>query len=478
MEKTQKNTDVDNGQASALKVDAAPFGTKDKVGYMFGDLGICLMLGLVNSFLTIYYTNVLGISGGVIGTLFLLARCFDGISDILIGRAVDVSKLTKEGRFRPWIKRGKYLFCGITIILFLPFVNQFSMTGKIVYVFVTYIAFGFLIDFVNIPYGSLASSMSQNPDDKAELSTFRSVGAAIGGALTALLIPMFVYVTSDSGRKVLSGNRFFILAIVLSSLAFICFIFTYRLTTERVQVKKEENVSIGDMFRSLGKNKPLLALIVADMFIVVNQSGLGTMMSYLFNDYFKNSTAMSIAGFFTYGCPILLAPLATPVIKKFGKKEACSATLLISSFIFFALYFLHITNSWVYLVLMFLGTISYSFFNLMVWALISDVIDYHQYVSGYREDGTIYALNSFARKVGQAIAGGLTGFLLQLIGYQTSTTGGVAQTAAVNERIYAISNLMPAILLLIGGLILIFIYNLDKKRLQEVEQVLNEINKQ
>ncbi|HIY57312.1 MAG TPA: MFS transporter, partial [Candidatus Tetragenococcus pullicola] len=186
----------------------------------------------------------------------------------------------------------------------------------------------------------------------------------------------------------------------------------------------------------------------------------------------------SIAGFFTYGCPILLAPLATPVIKKFGKKEACSATLLISSFIFFALYFLHITNSWVYLVLMFLGTISYYFFNLMVWALISDVIDYHQYVSGYREDGTIYALNSFARKVGQAIAGGLTGFLLQLIGYQTSTTGGVAQTAAVNERIYAISNLMPAILLLIGGLILIFIYNLDKKRLQEVEQVLNEINKQ
>src|SRR5699024_10213721 len=158
------------------------------------------------SFLTIYYTNVLGISGGVIGTLFLLARCFDGISDILIGRAVDVSKLTKEGRFRPWIKRGKYLFCGITIILFLPFVNQFSMTGIIVYVFVTYIAFGFLIDFVNIPYGSLASSMRQNPDDKAELSTFRSVGAAIGGALTALLIPMFVYETSDSGRKVLSGN--------------------------------------------------------------------------------------------------------------------------------------------------------------------------------------------------------------------------------------------------------------------------------
>lgn len=463
---------------TALTVHAAPFGIKDKIGYMFGDLGNCFILGLVNSFITIYYTNVLGIAGGTVGTLFLIARFIDAISDVAIGRVVDVTKLTKEGRFRPWIRKAKYPFCLICIVLFAPFVNNFSMTWKLVYVAVSYLGYGILLSCINIPYGSLASAISADSNDKASLSTFRSVGSAIGGATTGLLIPIFMYTSIGGGHKQISGMRFFYISIVCALLAFICYHFTYKLTTERVQVEKAEKVSLKDMAKSIAVNKPLIALILTDMFIVINQSALGTMMSYLFNDFFRNNVALSVAEFFTYGCPILLAPFATYIIKNFGKKEACALTLIISSVVFYALYFLHIQNSWVYLVLMFIGTISYSFFNLMVWAFISDVIDYHQYISGYREDGTIYAINSFARKVGQALAGGMSGWILGWIGYQSSTAGGAVQSEAVRERIYAVSNLLPATLLLIGALILIFGYSLNKKNMDHVSAELKKINKQ
>ncbi|MDN2453161.1 MFS transporter [Lactobacillus sp. UCMA15818] len=445
---------------------------------MFGDLGNCFILGLVNSFITIYYTNVLGITGATLGTLFLIARFIDAISDVAIGRIADVAKLTDQGRFRPWIRKAKYPFCLICIVLFFPFVNDFSMTGKLIYVTISYLAYGVLLSCINIPYGSLASAISADSDDKASLSTFRSVGSAIGGATTGLLIPIFMYTSIGSGHKQISGMRFFYISIVCAILAFIAYNITYHLTTERVQVEKRQKVSLKNMAKSVSVNKPLIALIFTDMFIVINQSALGTMMSYLFNDFFKNNVALSIAEFFTYGCPILLAPFATYIIKHFGKKEASSLALIVSAVDFYALYFMHIQNSWTYLALMFVGTIAYSFFNLMVWAFISDVIDYHQYISSYREDGTIYAINSFARKVGQAIAGGMSGWLLALIGYQSSMTGGVLQSETVRQRIYAVSNLMPATLLLISALILIFGYSLNKKNMDRVTTELKTINKQ
>jgi len=107
--------------------------------------------------------------------------------------------------------------------------------------------------------------------------------------------------------------------------------------------------------------------------------------------------------------------------------------------------------------------------NLMVWAFITDVIDYHQYLTGFREDGTVYGVNSFARKVAQAIGGFIGGFMLTAIGYVSSTTGGATQTAVVTNRIYAIANLIPAACLAIGCLILIFWYPLSKKKIDAVD---------
>ena len=116
---------------SNQNIAVRPFGLRDKFGYLCGDLGTCFILGLVNSFLMIYYTNVLGISGVIVGSLYFVTKLFDAFVDVGVGRLCDTSKLTAHGRFNPWVRRMKYPFCIIAVVLFLPFVHDFLIRRKL-----------------------------------------------------------------------------------------------------------------------------------------------------------------------------------------------------------------------------------------------------------------------------------------------------------------------------------------------------------
>lgn len=229
---------------------------------------------------------------------------------------------------------------------------------------------------------------------------------------------------------------------------------------------------MASLVRGLFADRALLSLVAADMFIVINQILATTNLTYLFNDYFHDKLAMSIAVSFNFISVILMAPFATTLSKKFGKKESSVVTLLGASIIYCVMFFLHLHNQWVFLVLLFFGTIGAAYFNLMVWAFITDVIDHHQAITKVREDGTIYGVNSFSRKIGQALAGGIGGIMLTLVGYQSSSTGGVAQTSAVAGRIYGLATLIPVTCLGIALLILAFWYPLTKNKIKETENIL------
>ena len=457
-------------------INVRPFGIRDKIGYMFGDLGSCFILGLVNSFLMIYYTNVLGVSGVVVGTLYFVTKLFDAFVDVGVGRLCDTSKLTERGRFNPWIRRMKYPFCVIAVVLFLPFAQELSYAGKITYICVSYFIYGALLSTVNIPYGAMAAAISSSPSDRVSLSTYRSVGSAIGGGATGFFIPILMYKTLTDGSQVISGEHFLWISVGCALLAFIFLTLTCNLTTERVRVEKKDSVPVLQLLKGLLRNKALVVLVVVDLLIVINQGLSGTNMTYLFNDYFNNKQAMSVALLFTFGSLVLLAPSASWLTKRFGKKEASICALLFSVVMYLVMYFCHITDAKVYLVLLFLATLGAGLFNLMIWAFMTDVCDYHQYVTGDREDGTVYGVNFFARKIGQACAGGIGGFMLALIGYQSSSTGGVAQSLAVQENIYTMSNLIPACCLLISAIVLIYFYPLNKQKTLEMEKALNKIN--
>lgn len=151
--------------------------------------------------------------------------------------------------------------------------------------------------------------------------------------------------------------------------------------------------------------------------------------------------------------------------------------LLCAAAIYLVIYFLHLSNPWVYLLLTFLATLCFSAFNVMVWAFMGDVVDYHQYISGQREDGTVFSVNMFGRKVAQSLMGIVTGTLLAAVGYKATTSGNTVQSQQVLDGLYMSATLLPGILLALGALILIFLYPLGKKKTDEISATLKEVNK-
>ena len=135
----------------AKAVNARDFDIRDMIGYALGDVGNNFTFNLVNSFLMIFYTNVFGLAAALVGALFMAARLVDAFVDIMVGRLIDNSKMTKRGRFTPWVMRMKFPLAASAILLFLPAAGHLPMTTRVVYAFVTYLAWGIFYSFVNIP---------------------------------------------------------------------------------------------------------------------------------------------------------------------------------------------------------------------------------------------------------------------------------------------------------------------------------------
>ena len=462
---------MENKGQRTFTVNAHPFDWRDKIGYMFGDIGNNFSFNVVNSFLMIFYTNVYGLSGSQTAIVFLLARFVDAITDVVVGRLVDKSKLHKRGRFIPWINRMEYPLLIFLVLLFVPWVKDASMGVRMTWVWFTYIAWGILYSTVNIPYGSLASAISNDPDDKTSLSTWRSIGSALGGSITSYIIPMFIYV---GATQKISGMRFWEVVIVCAILGWICYQLTIHLTTERVQTEKSENIPLSKIMKSMLEDRSLLGLVLTDLVLVVNQNLAGTMITYVYNDYFKNSAVMAIAMVVNTATVILLSPFSHYIATHFGRRNSSIAGLSISAIVYLILFMIRTSSPYVYLGFIFIGSLGFAVFNLQVWAFITDVIDNIEVTTGDREDGIVYGVNSFARKVAQAIGGGFGGFLLSWVGYKSSTTGGAEQSAHTVNAIYSAATLVPVVCAILAVLLLAFVYPLTRDKVKQNGEILAE----
>jgi len=451
-----------------------PFGFKDKIGYMFGDFGNDLTFLLSSSFLLKFYTDVMDVDAYVVGIIMMIARFVDAFTDVAMGRICDKSKMTPAGKFKPWIRR----MCGpVAIVSFLMY--QSSLSGlpkpaKIAYLFITYILWGSVFyTSINIPYGSMASAISGNPDDRQSLSTFRTMGGVLAGAIIMAVVPLIIY-NKENGNEVISGTKFTLVAGICSVLAIICYLLCYHLTTERVrpeisqeQLKKN---NIGKMLSNAFKNRALISIIVATIFMLISQLTIQQMANYVFPNYYGNAKIQSLSVVMMGGGMIIAAVIAKPLAKKFGKAEISVASNMVAGIVCFLLYFIRPQNVWVYVAFQFLCWFGLGIFSMVVWALITDVIDYSEIKNGIREDGSVYALYSFARKLGQALTSGLSGALLSMIGYKKST----AFDKNVIEGIFDISTLLPAISFILLALILWFWYPLKKKLVDENVEFLRQ----
>ena len=439
-----------------------PFGFRDKLGYLFGDFGNDFTFILSSSFLLKFYTDVMGVEAYIVGIIMMIARFVDGFTDVAMGRICDRSRVTPAGKFKPWILR---MCIPVALSSFLIYQSRLAglpMPFKIAYLFVTYILWGsFFYTSINIPYGSMASAISPEPGDRQSLSTYRTMGGTLAGVIIGAGIPILAY-DQIGGNTVLNGRRFTVIAGVFSIFAVVCYILCYVLTTERVNPEAAggQRSSLQTMFVNAFRNRALISIIAASVVMLLAQLTMQQMANYVYPNFYKDTTAQSASNLTMMAAMIIAALIAKPLAGRFGKAEISVVSNLLSTAVNLLLFFIRPQNVWAYVAFQTLSWLGLGMFSMVSWALITDVIDYSELRNGIREDGSVYALYSFARKLGQAAAAGLSGALLSMIGYTQET----AFEVSVVNGIFNMATLVPALGFGLLALILWFWYPLHKKQ--------------
>ena len=459
-----------------------PFGWRDKVGYMFGDFGNDFTFILQAMFFMLFYTNVVGIDPAHVGILLLVARILDGFTDVGMGIIVDrLPVKAGQPKFKRWIK---YIAIPVAIasaLMYMSFTADFdSYAMKVVWMSATYFLWGSVAyTAINIPYGSMASVVSDSPDDRAQLSVWRSTGATLAQLLIMSVLPLVVYTTNEAGVSILNGPRMTYAAIACAVAAVICYAFCYFMVTERVpsiiKSKEEGGAGIGQMLASVAKNRALLGLIVAALLLLLANLFLGGMLGYVFLNVYGDGRLQSPASLIGILPALILIVLAPMLAKRFGKAEVGIVSMILGGSVLLVAFFMKPENPWIWIGMYAVAMFCISVFNYLVWAFITDVIDFQEVRTGQRDDGTVYAVYSWARKLGQAGAGFLTGVVLSAIGYNSDAAqAGQEQAPEVVDGIFMIANVLPGVGCILVGLALLFLYPLKKNAVLENVRILRE----
>lgn len=333
-----------------------PFGMRDKVGYLFGDFGNDFTFIFSTMMLMKFYTDVMGVSAGVVGLVMTVARIVDAFTDVTMGRICDRCRTTPAGKFKPWLRR---MCLPVALASFL--IYQSGMAGapmgvKIVYLFVTYILWGSVFyTSINIPYGSMASAISAEPDDRQSLSTFRTMGGTLASVVIGVVLPLIAYEKVD-GVETLVGPRVTLAAGVASVLAIVCYLLCYHLVTERVTIPatNEKQDSVWQMLKSAVHNRALISIIAASIVMLLAQLTIQNMSGYVYPDYYNNATAQSASNLAMMVAMLLAAALVKPLAKRFGKCEVSVVSSLFAVAINLILFVVRPENVWVYVGFQFL----------------------------------------------------------------------------------------------------------------------------
>lgn len=460
-----------------------PFGLRDKLGYLFGDFGNDFTFILSTMILTKFYTDVMGVSAGVVGLVMMVARFVDGFTDVAFGRICDRARSTAAGKFKPWLLRMCIPVAAASFLMYQSSLAGMSLRFKTVWLTATYILWGSVFyTCINIPYGSMASAISASPQDRQSLSTFRSMGATLAGMIVGIALPMLAYEKNAAGKEVLVGTRVTIAAGVFSALAIVCYLLCYFLVRERVRLAPSggpaQKNSVISMLRNAARNRALLSIIAASVLMLLAQLTMQNMASYIFPEFYNSANAQAASTVAMLLAMLACAAVAKPLSTRFGKAELGAVSAFFAAVVCMGLFFLRPQSVGIYIALQSLCWLGLGMFTMVSWAMITDVIDYAQVKNGIREDGAVYALYSFARKLGQALAAGASGFLLDAIGYDpTRAQAGSAQGRQVLDGMFNISTLLPAIGFAALGFVLWLWYPLHKAEVEKNTNILQEKQK-
>ncbi|MBE6550544.1 MAG: MFS transporter [Ruminococcaceae bacterium] len=456
------------------------FGIRDSIAYAAGDLG-CNMSFALKGTMALFWTQVMGMSAWY-SLLLVIVQFWDAVNDPLIGSMIDADKHKyKRNKFLQYIFVGSIGLIVGGACCFLPF-PQAPVFAKFIIFIAGYVVWDAFYTIANVPYGSLLSIISDKPADRASLSAWRSVGSMVGNMLPMVILPFIIY----NEDKSLNGNMVFVAALVMGVLGFICFQFMIKNTEIRVDTdtKLNEDAPKFNVIQALvnfAKNRPAVGATIAAMGMFIGMQGAATAVSVTFQIYFKNTDISGIVQLFAMIPILVFTPLARKMVVKYGKKELSVVGSICSIIGGLGLFIITPNNTNLDLVIYILCQLVYSLglgiYSTVSWAMMGDAIDYNEWKTGNREEGVVYSLHSFFRKLAQGIGPAVALIIMKGMGYVNNAidpeTGAefidvtkLSWEFAVELRgLVAILFLASAIMQFVG---LGLIYNLDKKTLERM----------
>ena len=440
------------------KKQIRPFGVKDEIGYVFGDMAGSFVNLFVDAYFLIFCTSVLGISAGWMGTLFLVARLWDAINDPIMGSFPDRWMIGKSGdKFKPWIK---IFMIPLALSGVLCFLNV-PLEGIALHAYVAfaYVLYGMSYTGTSMPFGAMASVVSDDPIQRSKLSRARSIGGTIVGIVGLSIVPVVCF---DKQSNILP-ERFTLIAVVFGVLSIISYFVLLNLTQERIRqnVEKAEKFNYGKVLKATVHNRPLIGVMVATLGSMLFITGSNQVRSYIFKEYYARTDVMSIISLATIPILVICFPLVPKLVAKFGKKATLMAAIISSTISSVIPVVMEIKNVYVYLALVVLGTIGQTVFTMLIWALVTDCLDYSEWKFNERSDGSMYSLYTFSRKIGSTIASTGVSFGLAAIGFVSGSN--VVQTAEAVNGIYFLVNIIPVVTCALELIGVGLIFNLNKE---------------
>ena len=502
------------------------FGIRDKLAYAAGDAGCNLSFGLKNTVQTFWLVYMM-METGLFAILLLIVQAWDAINDPLIGTLIDSdTRKYKHGKYKTYIFIGAIGLLVGGAAVFLPFPGADKVTKVILFI-VGYVIWDAAYTMANVPYGTMLNIVTEDAGERTQLSVFRSIGGAIGGMVPGIILPMLIWrkvkydgtfdflkgieipenakdkfspdnikinpetgLEYEAGAEVLSpltgkplevllGDRVFWAALIMGVLAFAFFIFMLKNITirgnEYADLNKESETKV-NLFKSFGafiKNRPAVGCTIAAMGMFLGMQSAGTANTIMFATHFSNASLSGIVTAVGFLPMFAFMPLATKLVRKYGKKEVStigSISGLVGGVILciFPLCPFNIQLIVYIIGLVFFG-IGMGFYNCVSWAMMGDAIDYSEWKTGKREESVVYALHSFFRKLAQGVGPAAVIAIMgtALIGYDSAlgTIGQSAETASRLCWLVAGLYLFSAICQFVG---VALVYNIDKKTLDKM----------
>ncbi|MBP3587959.1 MAG: MFS transporter [Clostridia bacterium] len=432
------------------------------LGYAMGDLGGCMTFALLGSFLTPYYTEVAGLSAGAVAAMYLILKIWDAINDPLMGMLLDRAFAKADGahgKFRPWMRRATPLLAISAVLMWIA-PTYVDGAAKLLLAYVTYLLYEASYTMFNIPYGSLLSAMAHSDKDRASLSSARGFGSMIGNLFPALIFPYILKMCHDQPQLGYSIG-----IIICAAIGFFCCMVSCKWTEEFhyhtpvVNHRNETAIRITDIIVVLRHNRAFVALCLQGLFFCIAQYINSTLTVYMYRDVLGDLTYLSMATIISMPMSFFFLARAPKFAEKYGLERSVRVSQLISVVLYILVFsvLLFIENAMVYMLLMGFAQAVAGLTVYMQWGMLAETVDYNEYLTGKRTEGSMYGFFNLTRRIGQAIGSAAAVALLSVVGY---IPNAAEQSAQTHLGIKALVLLAPALFMVLCWIILRFVWNI------------------